>query len=207
MKTLSLVLLFILAFNITFSQNKKHSTIEIYSSTIGRTIPYHSGSLYTGYGRLLLNGDNDYNIGLKYIQPINKWLNILGGIEFSNHQVKSTFVSNPDPLGGPTLVNINYDNVRFLSFPLCVQAKFLKYFFIRAGALVDVETKNNSDYLNNQSGIGLNGEIGVKYSFKNHLALFLSPFYQTHGTILFNNGKYAYKMNDTGVNFGIGYWF
>ena len=207
MKTLSLTLFFILAFNITFSQNKKQATVEIYTSTIGNNFPYLIGPPIWG---LTLNRSSYHNAGINYIQPLNSWLSIMGGVEFSKYDMKNTEVIPSDPGSGPDIILTDYPNIQLISFPVNIQVNFFKYFLARAGFMVDIETKNNSinSYINTQSGIGLNLEAGAQYNLRKHITLFLSPFFQTHGTILFQSKQdYTYKSNDAGVNLGIAYRF
>ena len=203
MKQLLISLLFVFILTATFTQNKKEVIIEVYSSTVGQTNPYRSGAPLIG-GSINPNGNGYCNIGVNYIEPLNKWLGILGGMEFSNHKIKTTYwVDNPNyPEPSPT-----YENIQLFSFPINIQADFLKYFYARTGFMIDWETKNNSSYFNNQSGIGLNFEVGGKYEFKNHVTLFLSPFFQAHGIVLFHSEQHAYKINNEGINIGIGYKF
>jgi hypothetical protein len=203
MKTLFLTLLLTLSFNIAFSQHKQKATVEIYSLMVGKTFPYRSGSPLVG-GSVDPHGNGYYNIGVNYTEPLNKWLSVLGGFEYSDHKIRTTYwLDNPNyPQPSPT-----YEKIQLLSFPINIQTDFLKYFYARTGFTVDVEMKNNTTYFTHQSGIGLNFEVGAKYSFRDHVTVFLSPFFQTHGNILFHSERNAYKINTSGINLGIGYRF
>ena len=204
MKNIFLLLLLMFSFNIAFSQHKQKPTIEIYSSTIGITNPRQWSYSNLMGGSVTPHGNGYYNIGANFIQPLNKWVSIFGGIEFSNHKIKTTYYTDMPPL---FYLTPTYENIQLLSFPINVQLNFFKYFFARSGFMIDVQTKNNASYLNNQSGIGLNFEVGAKYEFKNHITIFLSPFLQIHSAILFHSEEYTYRMIDDGINVGIGYRF
>jgi len=207
MKRSFIALLAVLSYSIAFTQHRKQSSLEFYSLASGKTFPYRSGPTLAG-DNVTPDGNGYYNVGVNYIKPLNKWLSVLGGVEFSNQKITTTYKYFPDPTGMPIVVTpLSYEKIQMFSFSVNVETDFWKYFYARSGFLIDAETKNNSSYFNNQSGLGLNIEVGAKYSFKNHVTIFLSPFFEKHGAILFHPKQYAYKINNAGINLGIGYKF
>ncbi|NNU33659.1 hypothetical protein HK413_04975 [Mucilaginibacter sp. S1162] len=57
-----------------------------------------------------------------------------------------------------------------------------------------------------QSGVGLEGGVGAKYSYKS-IMVFVSPYFQYHGIVKFNQQGSNFELIHTGVKFGMGYNF
>jgi hypothetical protein len=143
------------------------------------------------------DGDGFYGIGLSYLKPLNSWLDIEAGMIYSKHNV--VFTSHLRPDGGRSF---SRSNLQTVSVPVTFRANFLKYLFVNAGAVVDVETKHS--VLDNQSGIGAMAGIGFRYSFTPQVSAFVNPFLQQHAIIPFRPMNYQQRMLDAGVRVGVG---
>ena len=143
------------------------------------------------------DGDGFYSFGLSYLKPLNSWVDIEAGVNYSNHNIKFTSHLHPD--GGRAF---SKSNLQLVSVPVTFRASFLKYLFVNLGVLADLETKHS--ILDNQSGIGAVAGIGFKYSFTPQVSAFVNPFLQQHAIIPFRRENYQQRMLDAGMRLGIG---
>jgi hypothetical protein len=142
-------------------------------------------------------GDGFYGLGISYLKPLNSWLDIEAGVNYSNNNIMFTSHLHPD--GGRAMYRSNLQTV---SFPVAFRANFMKYLFVNLGAVADFETKHSM--LDNQSGIGAVAGIGFKYGFTPKVSAFVNPFLQQHAIIPFRPENYQQRMLDAGVRFGVG---
>ena len=135
--------------------------------------------------------------GLNYSRNFTPSFSIETGLIFSDNKVRETSISP----GGSTERN---GTIKMTSIPAIAKITFLKYLYVDAGLTADFQTSNTSP-APNQSGIGIEGGIGAKYSFGS-LLLFVNPFIHDHALIRFNAGS-TFNMIGSGVKFGVGYNF
>jgi hypothetical protein len=200
MRVLSSFCLFLFTGTVVFYQ-KNTGTISAYTSFV------NSGSTIAGFsvgnGGKRQTGRKTFLIGTEYKKQLAKWFSLNGGIEYADHEIITVTGTDYPPftVSGPVA-----GHVQLLSMPLYLRIDFLKYFFITSGGVFDLELKNT--VTNNQSGIGATGGIGVKYDFKNRLSVFIHPYYQLHGVILFNNNNNSpERLLTAGIRTGVSYRF
>ncbi|WP_162425580.1 hypothetical protein [Pontibacter pudoricolor] len=143
------------------------------------------------------DGDGFYGVGISYLKPLNRWLDIEAGVNYSKHTIMFTSHLHQD--GGKTF---SRSNLQTVSFPVTFRANFLKYLFVNFGAVADFET--NHSMLDNQSGIGALAGIGFKYGFTPKVSAFVNPFLQQHAIIPFRPENHQQRMLDAGVKLGVG---
>lgn len=138
--------------------------------------------------------------GLAYTKRISKHFSLESGFGFSKNNTKETSF----PSGH---VNTYYNRVDLITVPVLAKFNFLRYLYADIGLDIDFQTNytGNSAQPPNQSGIGIEGDVGAKYSF-GPVAVFISPYFQNHGIINYHKGS-DFNMINTGVKFGLGYSF
>ncbi|MDR1170114.1 MAG: hypothetical protein LBK97_04685 [Prevotellaceae bacterium] len=143
-------------------------------------------------------GKNFYALGLTYIRGLNKWLEIETGLEYVKHNVN--IIPNVMP-GTNIFMRTQQTGLPLLDIPVTVRANFLKYFFINAGILLDIDI-SNSIYLENQTGFGGIAGFGANYDFKSGLSIFLNPYIKAHSWIYVGERQ---KILEKGFRLGITY--
>lgn len=142
-------------------------------------------------------GKGFYAIGLNYLQPINTWLVLETGIEYTQQNISIHPNVPPNADGFELKEELNLMNV-----PLTLRANFLKYFFVNGGLILDIDiSKSNS--IDNQTGIGTLLGAGAKYDFRNGMSVFINPNLRFHSLIPFANTRYHQRAFDTGFRIGL----
>jgi hypothetical protein len=195
MKTLFFSLFLCLLSTGVFSQSEKNVFSVCYS--FGENVIYRNDDLAGDGSR---EGKGYFMIEAKYSQIIRNWLSVDVGLNFSRHKLETTPAFMPGIDMTPTKGHVD-----LMSLPVGVQVGFLRYLFINAGVLLDMELNNN--IINHQSGIGVFGGIGAKYDFKCGVRFFVNSFFQQHSLIIFTSDKYPLKIFDSGLKIGVGYRF
>ena len=176
--------------------NPGKGKIGITFTTLGKSDVAHIPSVD---GDMYHENKYYYSLGVNYIYPLNNWLEAETGIEYSNHNVK--LFAYPDGVtyfaGGEKLSLIN--------IPLTLRANFSKFFFVNAGTFVDIDIRNKSEIIDNQTGMGIIAGLGVKYDFKFGITLFANPFVRLHNLILFVPEKHPDRLFDSGIRLGLTY--
>ena len=136
-------------------------------------------------------------IGLIYLRPINHWLELETGLNYSLYKITIT--------SAPTLqTTTSNSNLSLIDIPIGVRAGFWKYFFANGGLLLDLDMMSNS-HVDSQSGIGLMLGVGVKYDFKFGGSLFATPYGKIHSLVPFGFDKYHERILESGFKFGFTY--
>lgn len=141
---------------------------------------------------------NFYTLGLTYIRGLNKWLAIETGLEYSRHNIG--IVPNIMP-GENMFMKTQKTEMNLLNVPVTLRAKFLKYFFVNAGVLIDIDV-SNSIYFENQTGFGGIVGVGVNYDFDFGLSVFLNPYIKAHSWIDVGTQQ---KVLEKGFRLGVAY--
>ena len=141
-----------------------------------------------------------FTYGISYLKPLNKWLDIETGLEYLSCPVEKRIIYI-----GPTtgLFTSQRATLSMLSIPVTVRANFLKYFFVNAGLLLDIDVSSNS-IINSQTGLGSLLGFGMKYDFKNGISLFVNPYTKVHLFPLSFERNQQHFM-ESAVRFGIAY--
>lgn len=177
------------------SQTANYGKIGLTFSSLGSNGIDAGGQLCDcGY-----DGGQFYDIGITYIYPINNWLGVETGIEYSKHTVQFSSYNPNRP--SPNISSAS--DVTIVDIPLMMRASFLHYFFANAGLLLDIDASSSSR-ITNQSGIGQVVGIGAEYTFSNGIALFANPYFKYHASVPFKSGDHQ-KLMEGGFRFGITY--
>ena len=141
-----------------------------------------------------------FTYGISYLKPLNKWLDIETGLEYLSCPIETKSIVGT--INGVTTLTRSA-TLSMLSAPVTVRANFLKYFFVNAGLLLDIDVSSNS-IINSQSGLGSLLGLGVKYDFKNGISVFVNPYSKIHLFPLTFERDQQHFM-ESAVRFGIAY--
>ncbi len=177
---------------IKFSTNK----IGVTFSSFGENDVFRSDELV---GAASYNSDYFFSMGINYLHPINKWLEVETGMEYSKHNIIIKPNLPPDMDNSLRKASFSLINV-----PLTVRANFLKYFFVNGGLIVDLDASTNSP-IDSQTGIGALVGVSVKYDFTNGVSAFVNPYTKVHSLIPFLDTKYHQRIWEDGIRLGITY--
>lgn len=144
------------------------------------------------------SGTGYFTLGAHYLRSVNSWLDLETGLIYGYHNItiEPAFTGTPvDPI---------YENMSIASIPLLARANFWNYFYFNAGALVDLDF-SNSQYLDDQTGIGLKMGVGFHYRFKPGLGVYINPILTSHSLIPFSMDQYHERLFESGIRIGISY--
>ena len=141
-----------------------------------------------------------FTYGISYLKPLNKWLDIETGLEYLSCPIETRSIVGT--INGVTTLTRS-GTLSMFSTPVTVRANFLKYFFVNAGLLLDVDVSSNS-IINSQSGLGSLLGLGLKYDFKNGISVFVNPYSKIHLFPLAFERDQQHFM-ESAVRFGIAY--
>src|ERR1035437_2301511 len=141
-----------------------------------------------------------FTYGISYLKPLNKWLDIETGLEYLSCPIETKSIVGT--INGVTTLTRSA-TLSMLSAPVTVRANFLKYFFVNAGLLLDIDVSSNS-IINSQSGLGSLLGLGLKYDFKNGISVFVNPYSKIHlFPLTFERNQQHFL--ESAVRFGIAY--
>ena len=143
-------------------------------------------------------GEGFFTIGSHYKKSVTRLFDIETGIIYGKHSI--TIV--PAFTGIP--VDPMHEKVNIVSVPVLVRANFWKYFFINAGALVDIDL-TDSQYLDKQNGLGLKLGFGFRYRFEPGFGIFFNPTLVSHSLIPFSGDQYHERLFESGIRLGLSY--
>jgi len=141
-----------------------------------------------------------FTYGISYLKPLNKWLDIETGLEYLSCPIETKSIVGT--INGVTTLTRSA-TLSMLTAPVTVRANFLKYFFVNAGLLLDIDVSSNS-IINSQSGLGSLLGLGLKYDFKNGISVFVNPYSKIHLFPLTFERNQQHFM-ESAVRFGIAY--
>jgi len=178
------------------SFSKSKGAIGVTYSGLGDNDAYYFESL-AGVGGY--DGKGYYSLGITYIRPITKRLDIETGISYSKYKYRVSSAPMPDPPAPYNIMNAVVD------IPVTVRWNFLKYFFLNGGLLLGIDTGKEND-LDSQTGIGAMIGVGVKYDLKNvPVGFFANPYFKMHSLLPFSMEKYYQRTDESGFRFGVVY--
>ena len=198
MNTKHLIILSFLMLSYSFTQAQKKigsKQIGVSFSSFGMNEPVYFADL-DGTGGY--SSKSFYTFGINYIHPLNNWLDIETGIEYSKHTITVT------PSTPPEWDNPYNASFSLLNIPITVRVNFWSYFFVNGGVLMDIET-NSFSPIDSQTGIGALLGIGALYEFDNGIGLFINPYSKAHSLLPFSSGKYHQRLIESGVRIGLTY--
>jgi len=141
-----------------------------------------------------------FTYGVSYLKPLNKWLELETGLEYLSCPIETKSIVGT--VNGVTTLTRSA-TLSMLTAPVTVRANFLKYFFVNAGVLLDIDVSSNS-IINSQTGLGSLLGLGVKYDFKNGISVFVNPYAKIHSFPLSFDRDQQHFM-ESAVRFGIAY--
>ena len=193
--TFIMFILFLLDGYSTYSQTKNRIALisGISSNAVFQSEPMLGGGSNEGKGANAL--------GIRYTRNLNKGFSIETGLEYSANKIEST------PAFTGQQMPSSRHNIRMVSVPLYGNLNFLKYLFVNAGVIFDLETEmyaSETRGLNSQSGVGYGFGMGGKYDYKK-MTIILNPFFQKHAVVITNN--HPERIGELGARLGIGYNF
>ncbi len=144
------------------------------------------------------NVENSREIGIKYLGQIKNNLRF----EFGVNYLQADLIIN----GAPMFPQIptRYEKLEMISIPIYANYTLWNYLFVNAGPILDFQTSENS--IDSQSGIGYSIGFGGKYDFNNFL-IYVNPNYKRHAVLPFEKEKYHQRLNELGIQIGLGYKF
>jgi hypothetical protein len=192
MKQLLIITLLFIGIN-SYSQNK--GTIGLsFATGQSELTPF---VLLEGAGSS--TGQEFYSLSFSYVKPINGWLNLQTGLDFSFHNFLYKGAVMPDQQFDPVR-----EKTIVYSIPLGFRAYFLKYFYFNTSALLDLDFSNNQ-YIHNQTGFGAQAGFGFHYRFKQRFGVFVNPILTIHSLVPFDFSNYHERIIESGVRVGISY--
>ena len=136
-------------------------------------------------------------LGLKYSKRLFKNFYLETGFNYSFSTVKIYTVEPVFRVGW-------YHDLEILSIPINVNYKFFKYFFVSGGPILDYQKVGIN--FDSQTGVGYGFGIGVEYYLKNFV-VYIFPNFKKHAVIPSDEQKHHQKLQEYGIQFGIGYYF
>ena len=145
-------------------------------------------------------GDNFYTVGVTFQIPITARLEVETGFEYSKHSI----IIHPNLPKGED--NTPYKTAfKLVSIPVTLNTKFLKYFFVNGGGLLDIDARTSGS-IDNQTGLGIILGAGVKYDFKFGGSIFVNPYVKVHALAPFLwNPYYHERLAESGIRVGVTY--
>lgn len=217
MRTLACLVLMLAFSSYTYAQNtdtglqqrripppKKYRAVSFYTTfaesgqNFSLTIvPLVGGS--SGGSRIDVN--RSFVVGIEHVRELGKNVCLNTGIEYSHRSLSKRAYKTP-----PSPDVLETGTIEMLSVPLYFRLAFLKYLFLTAGTVIDLEVKNN--ILTNQSGIAATGGFGCLVPLKNKkLSIIVHPYYELHNVIPLFHKAGGEHLLTTGVRGGLIYKF
>ncbi|MDO8898276.1 MAG: hypothetical protein Q7V19_11540 [Bacteroidales bacterium] len=150
-------------------------------------------------GAASYNSDYFRTFGISYVHPLNKWLEVESGIEYSRHHI--IIQPNLPPI---ICAFPRKESFSLINIPVTLRAGFLKYFFVNGGLFLDVDASVNSP-IANQTGIGVLLGLGVKYDFDFGISVFVNPYSKLHSLLAFQTEKHHQRILENGFRIGLSY--
>lgn len=176
----------------------KKQKIGITFSSLGKSMPIQFESL-EGFGSY--GSDEFFTVGVNYIRPINSWLKLETGLEYSKHSVYFNPFTPPnvDAIGSK-------ENISIINIPAALRATFLKYLFINSGLLVDIDLSKPNG-ISSQNGIGTLLGLGFNYDFDKGMSVSINPYIKAHSLISTSSDRYPERLMESGLRMGIAFSF
>ena len=147
------------------------------------------------------DGDGGWHTGLKFSKKLNKDTWITSGLVYSQHLITITPEYFPD-----VEIVSRTEKISLISIPFELRLDFLKYFFINAGASLDIDISSEDTGLDSQSGLGLGMGFGGKISYKK-IIFKVNPWLKIYSLLPFQLENYHQHLVESGVGLSVGYAF
>jgi hypothetical protein len=140
------------------------------------------------------------SIGIAYKHNFGEKFYLNSGITFSRYEIRT---ESHYPLIPPE-DRVHYSNTSMISIPLLAGKKVFHYFFVETGPTLTYHIKPDEDYYpDNQSGLGWTAAFGADIKVHDFHVL-IKPTYTMNNITLDDSYN---RLNDLGLNVGIGYSF
>ena len=145
-------------------------------------------------------GDGFLTVGVSYLHPITKILDLESGLEYSSQKIKI----RPEFMPGMSLTD-RYGSFSLISLPIGLRLNFLRYFFLSGGFFLASDASTSMP-IDSQSGIGANLGVGFKYSFRGRMSVFVNPYQKMHSIVYLSTpSSYHQHVWESGFRFGFLY--
>jgi hypothetical protein len=185
---------------------QSNSSITVYSSfpNGGSMHGVSDGYSYNLIHSALVGGDYGY--------ALSQYVSLHAGLEWSQYKISSTETDPPTPTSGPIVYAPTDEGyLDLVSFPVSVKVTILKYIFVQAGLMWDIEsktlayTKYSGPYgpLTDQSGLGGMFNVGATFPLANRLAFNVGFYNEYHGIHLTDNNFPGQKLYNEGLQLSL----
>lgn len=197
---LALLILVISGFPVFAQENESpdadHFLIGLYYAGFGENDIFRSDELD---GAPSFNGKNYFSLGINSVLALNRWLNFESGVGFVRHRYTVT------PNLPPTYDNETKEySLSILEIPVTLRATILRYGFVNGGMLVDMDLSGSGE-VDSQTGLGWVMGLGLQYTFKKGIMVYVNPYAKTHAFVPFTAEKYPQKVWESGFRLGVMY--
>ena len=175
---------------------KNWGQIGITYSSFGNNDVFRNDGLM---GEASYTGKQFYTLGINYLRPVNHWIDLETGLEYSKHTILIGPNLPPDADREPYKAKFSLINI-----PMSLRANFLKFFFFNSGLFLDIDA-NKSSSIDNQTGIGGLLGLGARYHLKCGASIFINPYFKLHALIPFSPDDNQQKVYESGVRVGLAY--
>lgn len=141
--------------------------------------------------------ETGYELGIRYILRLPNGLGLESGVGFYTGDIKITSAPMPEQTS-------RRERLQITSIPVLLNYRFLDYFFVNGGPVLDFQNSDNS--FDSQSGIGFSLGIGVNHYIRN-FQMFINPNFRHYALIPFEKEDHHSKLSGLGIQFGMGYNF
>lgn len=141
--------------------------------------------------------ETGYELGIRYILRLPNGLGLESGVGFYTGDIKITSAPMPDQTS-------RRERLQITSIPVLLNYRFLDYFFVNGGPVLDFQNSDNS--FDSQSGMGFSLGIGINHYIRN-FQMFVNPNFRQYALIPFEKENNHSKLSGLGIQFGMGYSF
>lgn len=138
-----------------------------------------------------------FELGIRYLLRMPNGLALESGVGFWTGDVTITSAPMPEQ-------TTRRERLQITSIPVLLNYRFLDYFFINGGPVLNFQNSDNS--FDSQSGVGISAGIGVNHYIRN-FQMFVNPNFRHYALIPFEKETNHSKLSGLGIQFGMGYSF
>ncbi|MCU4166103.1 outer membrane beta-barrel protein [Carboxylicivirga caseinilyticus] len=197
------IVLFVLLYSVNTYLHAQSSDSEVTKFKLGLSYSSFGSNDVFRFNELIgaasYDGDNFYNIGLIFSKPLNSWLEMETGLEYSQQSILITPAYDPQ-----NEIKPYNEDFGLIEIPVLLKLRFLKYLFINGGALISFDT-NATMSVDSQNGLGGVMGVGAQYDFKCGAAVFVNPYFKLRALI--GTERYQQHVAESGTRIGFTYNF
>lgn len=176
---------------------QKKGTIGFTLSTLNTNSMLQSATIKKDF--MVFDGQGFISFSADYWYPVNDWLELETGANYSLQSFEKTVVSGLID-GSNKAVNQTEDIAyHVVNLPVGFRVGFLNIGFINGGLLVDITQQ--------EPGIGSYFGFGIKLDSEVGYGIFVNPYFKTHSILPINFDQNANRILETGIRLGVSYSF